>query len=62
MLDLTQLPTDTPGARDVVHFNNAGAALMPRIVLDTVFRHMQQEAHLGGYEAAESAVRPRRWA
>lgn len=56
MLDLAQLRADTPGVKDVIHLNNAGASLLPQIVLDTVVRHLQHEAHLGGYEAAGAAA------
>lgn len=52
MLDLTQLRADTPGTHDVIRFNNAGASLMPQVVLDTITHHLRQEARLGGYEAA----------
>lgn len=55
MLDLTQLRADTPGADELIHLNNAGASLMPRVVLDTVIGHLQREAVLGGYEAAAAA-------
>jgi len=55
MLNVMQLRTDTPGANEVIHFNNAGAALMPRVVLDTVIHHLELEARLGGYEAADAA-------
>ncbi|MDV6344215.1 aminotransferase class V-fold PLP-dependent enzyme [Nitrosomonas sp. Is37] len=55
MLNIMQLLADTPGAHNIIHLNNAGAALMPRVVLDTIIQHLQQEALIGGYEAAEAA-------
>ncbi|HYL21438.1 MAG TPA: aminotransferase class V-fold PLP-dependent enzyme [Gemmatimonadales bacterium] len=46
---------DTPGCRERIHLNNAGAALMPQPVLDALRRHLEREAAIGGYEAADEA-------
>jgi len=56
--DLDRWRRDTPGCRDRIHLNNAGASLMPRPVLDVITGHLQREAAIGGYEAeAEAAPR-----
>src|SRR2546430_5732854 len=61
--DLARARLDTPGVaalRDrVLHFNNAGAGLMPGPVLDAILGHLRLEAETGGYEAelrAEAAI------
>ncbi len=46
---------DTPGCEELVHLNNAGAALQPRIVREAITRHLELEHRIGGYEAAEAS-------
>jgi len=53
--NLQRAGQDTPGCEHVLHFNNAGSSLMPRPVLDATIAHLQLEAQIGGYEAAERA-------
>jgi selenocysteine lyase/cysteine desulfurase len=53
--DLARWRTETPGCATRVHLNNAGAGLMPQPVLDVITQHLQREAAIGGYEAAEEA-------
>jgi selenocysteine lyase/cysteine desulfurase len=51
--DLARWRRDTPGCEGVVHLNNAGAALVPQVVRDSITAHLDLEQQLGGYEAAE---------
>src|SRR5579864_8675036 len=55
MIDVEKLRAETPGCRNVIHFNNAGAALQPQPVLDAVLGHLRLESEIGGYEAANRA-------
>lgn len=54
-IDIQRARRDTPGAANVLHFNNAGSSLMPAPVLDATIEHLRLEAEIGGYEAADRA-------
>lgn len=51
-LDVQRARRETPGCAHVVHLDNAGAALMPAVVLERTVAHLQLEARIGGYQAA----------
>jgi cysteine desulfurase/selenocysteine lyase len=50
-IDLQRARLDTPACENLIHFNNAGAALMPQRVVDSLIAHLNLEAQIGGYEA-----------
>ncbi len=52
MIDVQRARRETPGCRNVRHFNNAGSSLMPEPVLEATVDYLHLEAQIGGYEAA----------
>jgi selenocysteine lyase/cysteine desulfurase len=52
-LDIDRVRFDTPGCKEWIHLNNAGAALMPTQVYEAIVAHLTRERDLGGYEAAD---------
>jgi selenocysteine lyase/cysteine desulfurase len=51
-VDVRRLREETPGCSERVHFNNAGAGLLPSPVLEVMTDYLELEAAVGGYEAA----------
>ena len=56
VFDITRARRDTPGASKVAHLNNAGAALPPIQVTESMVAHLYRESEMGGYEAASAAA------
>lgn len=59
-IDIAAVRADTPACAELIHFNNAGAALPPQPVLDATIDHLRLEAQVGGYEAHDAAAEQRR--
>ena len=55
-MDIAKLRAETPATANLIHFNNAGAALMPDPVFHAMIRHLDLERQVGGYEAARQAA------
>lgn len=54
--ELARWRADTPGCARRIHLNNAGAALPPAPVSAAIRDHLEREALIGGYEAADEAA------
>ncbi|TLS42782.1 aminotransferase class V-fold PLP-dependent enzyme [Streptomyces montanus] len=52
-MDIEVFRRDTPGTANRIHLNNAGAGLLSRRTLETMTAHLELEAAIGGYEAAD---------
>jgi selenocysteine lyase/cysteine desulfurase len=57
MIDIAAVRAATPACQNIIHFNNAGAALMPEPVFRAVMDHLELERNVGGYEAERRAER-----
>ena len=55
-IDLAAVRADTPNCENLLHFNNAGASLVPKPVYDAVVEHLDLERRIGGYEAEAAAT------
>ena len=52
IFDIERARKETRACENIVHFNNAGASLMPIPVSDTLHAYLHQEEQTGGYETA----------
>lgn len=52
-MNIDTLRSQTPGCKTKIHFNNAGASLMPQTVIDAMLEHIHLESTMGGYEASD---------
>jgi cysteine desulfurase/selenocysteine lyase len=55
-LSISQLREETPGCKGVLHFENAGASLMPTPVIRAVQEHFEREILRGGYAAKDEVA------
>ena len=51
MIDIESVRRDTPSCARLIHFNNAGASLLPVAVTRAVEANERKEGELGAYEA-----------
>ena len=54
MTNINKFRDETPGTKNVIHFNNAGASLMPEDVSESVITYQRKESRYGGYETADN--------
>ncbi len=52
MLNIEKVRADTPAALTQHYLHNAGASLMPAVVVEAIKQHLDLEASIGGYAAA----------
>ncbi|GLR15812.1 aminotransferase class V-fold PLP-dependent enzyme [Portibacter lacus] len=51
-MDIDKIRKDTLNCENIIHFNNAGASLPPRIVNQAIKAFLTEEEYVGGYEMA----------
>jgi len=51
-MNIKKVRKETPATKKIIHFNNAGASLMPQTVLNKIQKYYKEEGRLGGYETA----------
>ena len=54
--DISALRADTVGCEQRIFFNNAGASLPPRPVVERVIAHLRREEEIGPYEANDEVM------
>lgn len=54
-MNIDQIRKDTPACENIIHFDNAGASLMPQPVFQAMIDHLELERDVGGYGAARLA-------
>ena len=52
-MNIKKFRENTAGTKNVIHFNNAGASLMPKVVSESVITYLREESLYGGYETAD---------
>lgn len=53
-LEVARWRADTPGTSNVLHLNNAGSALVPRQVVESITDYLSAESLHGGYEQRDT--------
>ncbi len=54
-IDVSAVRADTPACQEQAFLDNAGSALSPKVVTQTVIEHLDREQEIGGYAAMEEA-------
>lgn len=55
--EIKRFRRETPACESILHFNNAGASLMPEPAIQVQRRYLELEQEIGGYEAAAARSR-----